>query len=187
MLLFRRCLAPVLTILLVVAIVSPGNGATLYGKQIYLAADAPPSVRESAVALAGWLQTMTGADFAVVTTPGKQGIFLVLAEAKETPAIDLKPLRGTENSEAFQIYAADANRLWIIGKSALALQHGVYWYLDKLGCRWLNPGERWTVIPRRGDITLKINSLLRRVTAIFAEISPARSISIQSTSSVNSA
>lgn len=135
------------------------TGGKLYGRQIVVAADASKDLQESAKALAHWLNKVTGAEYPVVTTPGKQGIFLVLDSGKTVPPIDLKPLKAKESNEAFLIYSADANRLWIVGKSEMALDHGIYWYLDKLGCRWLLPNEHWTVIPRRSDITLKVNSV----------------------------
>lgn len=138
---------------------APGATAGLYGRQVYLAADASKAAQESAKALAGWLNRMTGAEFPVVNTPGRQGIFLAPADGKVLPPVDLAALRAKDSAEAFLIYSDDANRLWIVGKSDLALDRGVYWYLDKLGCRWLVPGEHWTIIPKRRDIALKINSL----------------------------
>ena len=131
----------------------------LYGHQIYLAADASKNAKESAQALAHWLGKMAGGEFSLVNTPGKQGIFLVLDTSPVLPKVDLKALKAEESNEAFLLYSNDADRLWIVGRSDLALDHGVYWYLDKLGCRWLHPNEKWTIIPHRNDITLPINTL----------------------------
>ena len=156
---FLRMTVAVMAALLLASFACAQATGKLYGKQIYLAADASPAAQDSAKALAQWLGKMTGSEFPIINKAGKQGIFLVLDSSPELPPVDPKALKAQVCSEAFLIYSNDADRLWIVGKSDLALDRGVFWYLDKLGCRWLHANERWTVIPSRADITLKLNSL----------------------------
>lgn len=135
------------------------DAGKLYSRQIFVAPEAAQSVQESATTLARWLGKMTGTDFPVIHTPGRQGIYLVLEHSPVLPAIDLKALHATDSPEGFLLYSSSDDQLWIVGKSALGLDHGVYWYLTGLGCRWLHPSDRWTIVPKRDDITVKINTV----------------------------
>jgi hypothetical protein len=129
----------------------------LYSRTIYLPPDASDAAKGSAEALQRWLGKVTSAEFTVTNEAGKEGIFLATERTPDLP-VDVTPLKAQESGEAFLI-TGDAKALWIVGKSDLGLERGTFWYLDKLGCRWLHPGEKWTVIPRRDDITLKINAV----------------------------
>ncbi|MHB9108387.1 MAG: DUF4838 domain-containing protein [Armatimonadota bacterium] len=129
----------------------------LYSRTIYLPAEASPAAKGSAEALKLWLGKMTGAEFTVGNGTAKEGIFLATESTLNLPA-NLARLKAQESGEAFHI-VGDGKALWIVGKTDLGLDRGVFYYLDKLGCRWLHPGEKWTVIPQRDDITLKINEV----------------------------
>jgi hypothetical protein len=50
------------------------------------------------------------------------------------------------NDEAFKLYS-DANGLYITGKTPLAVRHGTYTLLDKLGFRWFFKHPAWWVVP----------------------------------------
>ncbi|MHB0935694.1 MAG: DUF4838 domain-containing protein [Armatimonadota bacterium] len=129
----------------------------LYSRTIYLPAEASPAAKGSAEALKLWLGKMTGAEFTVGNGTAKEGIFLATESTLNLPA-NLARLKAQESGEAFHI-VGDGKALWIVGKTDLGLDRGVFYYLDKLGCRWLHPGEKWTVIPQRDDITLKVNEV----------------------------
>lgn len=57
------------------------------------------------------------------------------------------------NIEGFVIRVSEG-QTWLAGRSELALQHGIYWLLEKWGCRWLFPGEAGEVIPKRPTLTV---------------------------------
>lgn len=130
----------------------------LYGRRIALEANASKHAHDTAEALRKWLDKVTGKAFNITERSAGPGIFLVTENSSLLPQADLNPLRKTTSPEAFLI-SGDATRLWIVGKTDLGLDRGVHWYLDQLGCRWLLPSERWTIVPKRPDITLKIHSL----------------------------
>ena len=39
----------------------------------------------------------------------------------------------------------------------LGIRHGIYTYLEKLGCHWLFPNEHWTILPKRDSIRLTLD------------------------------
>jgi len=129
----------------------------LYNRTIYLPADASTAAKDSANTLKLWLGKVTGAEFTVTNTAAQEGIFLATEGTPNLPVVITK-LNAQQSGEAFLI-AGDGKALWIVGKTDLGLDRGVFWYLDKLGCRWLHASEKWTVIPHRDDITLKVNEV----------------------------
>ena len=125
----------------------------LYGQTIRVAGDASEKVVASAEALKKWLAELTGKEFSISTDLKGPGIYLTLDSAEGLPDWDLKSLRSESGMEGF-LLQGENDKLWIIGRSDLAIDNGVYWYLDKLGCRWLIPSEKWTVVPKRDSIRL---------------------------------
>jgi hypothetical protein len=126
-----------------------------YGRTIYLSPDASTAMKGSADILKLWLGKVTGAEFTVSTEQPKRGIVLALESTPNLP-VDVTKLKAEQSGEAFLISSDGKDMLWIVGKTDLGLDRGVFWYLDRLGCRWLHASEKWTVIPHRDDITLKL-------------------------------
>ena len=154
---FSRLRANLCCLLLLLTLSPFARADALYSRTICLPAEASPAAKGSAEALKLWLGKMTGVEFAVTNEVGKEGIFLATEPTLNLPA-NFTRLKAQESGEAFHIIG-DRKAVWIVGKTDLGLDRGVFWYLDKLGCRWLHPGEKWTVIPRRDDITLKISEV----------------------------
>lgn len=154
---FTRFTSRFLFLLLLLALASCARADALYNRAIYLPAEASAAAKGSAEALKLWLGRMTGVEFTLTNGVGEGGIFLATAGTPNLP-LDLAKLQAQQSGEAFLI-VGDAKALWIVGKTDLGLDRGVFWYLDRLGCRWLHPGEKWTIIPHRDDITLKINEV----------------------------
>src|SRR4029079_15512021 len=75
-------------------------------------------------------------------------------------------LKGLGN-EPFVI-AGDKDRLRIVANGEAGLCHGIYFYLEQLGVRWLIPSEAWTIVPPRDDITLSIDRVVRPAFALRA-------------------
>jgi len=119
----------------------------LYGQRIIAGSNTV-----AATELARWLTEMTGAPFAI-TNDAPTGLFLLHTNSPLVVASDRERL-VEKGPEAFLIRAAGNSNLWIVGNSSLALDAGVYTYLEKLGCRWYFPHEAWRIIPRRSNIVL---------------------------------
>lgn len=51
--------------------------------------------------------------------------------------------------------------LWFVARRTSALTHAVYGHLDRLGVRFLGPGDHWTVVPSRRDIRIATAELVR--------------------------
>lgn len=69
---------------------------------------------------------------------------LSVTTAEHQPAILLTNL-GTGN-EAFS-WQATADQIEIRGEGSRGMLHGVYHFLELLGCYWLAPGELWAILP----------------------------------------
>ncbi len=143
--------------------------ASLYGGRIHLLRNGTgPLVAQLAAALDDLpkvLKKMTGADFVRFVSEGGSGTLLpaaglVLARSNspQAPAKAVALLKG-KGLEPFVIQA-DGPRLWIVSNGEQGLEHGIYYYLQQLGCRWFFPNENWTIIPTRSDITLKASQLV---------------------------
>jgi hypothetical protein len=90
--------------------------------------------------------------------PGISAIHLLLVGSSQAPADISQQLQG-KGLEAFFVRAT-ASQILIVGNDEQGLAHGVYFYLEQLGCRWLMPGEKWTIVPKRNDITLSMDRLV---------------------------
>ena len=58
-------------------------------------------------------------------------------------------VRGTA-AETFRLRIADG-KAWISGRDAVAVSHGLYELLERMGCDWVMPGEIGEVIPQCVD------------------------------------
>jgi hypothetical protein len=103
------------------------------------------------------LKKMTGQEFALK----KEGAGIVLARSgsPSAPADAAAKLKG-KGREPFLIRSADDKSLLIVANGDDGLSHGIYFYLEQLGCRWLLPGDNWEIIPQRKDIAVKVDRLV---------------------------
>lgn len=102
---------------------------------------------------------MCGKEFRLDTKLPTEGIILTLA-SPEAPAELVKQLKGL-GREPFVISSDGKNQLWIVANGEAGLCHGIYFYLEQLGVRWLMPSEQWTIVPKKDDVTLKVDRLVR--------------------------
>ncbi len=109
--------------------------------------------------LSQYLHAMTGQDFLVTSPANGSSVNLILTGAgSAVPSTAAKRLAG-KGLEAFVIEAT-ASGLEITANDVQGLSHGIYYYLEQLGVRWLLPGANWTVVPNRSDVRLTIDRLV---------------------------
>jgi hypothetical protein len=120
---------------------------------IVVTADAGEEVRALAAELAGFLQRISGAKFAVVTNRPAHGIFLGTQKEFPLPAFanELAITNSFDGVEAFVVHPQNGS-LHLIGATAKGTPHAVFTLLDRLGCRWFFPAAEWEIIPKRNRI-----------------------------------
>jgi len=105
------------------------------------------------------LSVVTGAQFAVRQESAPGGITLVRTNQGGVPEADVARLKG-KGPEAFLIRSADTATLTIVANADSGLVNGLYDYLRRVGCRWFFPGDAWAVLPKKRDITLKLDEVV---------------------------
>jgi hypothetical protein len=111
------------------------------------------------------LKQMTSRDFTVARGDKEYsgaGIYLLLTESPNAPTDVVEKLKG-KGREPFVIRSKDEKNLLIVSNGEQGLSHGIYFYLEQLGCHWFMPNEHWTVIPTRQDIAVKMDRLVAPV------------------------
>ena len=83
----------------------------------------------------------------------KVGKTLTITTASAPPSgsiyLEVNPTHpdlASRDEEAFKLYS-DANGIYITGKTPLAVRHGAYTLLEKLGFRWFFKHPAWEVVP----------------------------------------
>lgn len=71
-------------------------------------------------------------------------------EAKPALSLGLDPALGTETHAA----ELRAGVVHLQGGDAIGLYHAVLAFLEAVGCRWLAPGDAWTIVPRVEQLDL---------------------------------
>src|SRR5687768_13401226 len=108
--------------------------------------------------LRNYLQRMTGAQFPLMRLEKetKRGIFA----GTFADFADFQPA-GSHAQQAFastdpEAFLVEVQRdnLFILGRSKAGVIAGIYTLLDRLGCKWLAPGEVWENVPQFGGLTL---------------------------------
>lgn len=129
------------------------------GGKIIVSANAGTELRACAQDLAATLHRMTGRNF-TLTDSGTVGIVLATTGSPLAPPQAMTKLKDA-GREPFWICAEGSKRLWLIANDELGVEHGLYWYLQQLGCRWFLPNEDFTYIPKRQDIVPTINKVIK--------------------------
>lgn len=130
-----------------------------YGCLIHAPKGPGPRLQASLADLRDSLQRITGKGFEVASDRKAHGLQIALA-SQDAPAELARRLDGL-GREPFVISSDGKERLWIVANGEMGLCHGVAFYLEQLGVRWLMPSERWTIVPRKTDISLTIDRLVR--------------------------
>ena len=133
--------------------------APAFGGKITLSADAGKELRAAAEDMAATLRQMTGAEYSLATN-GTAGITLLTTKSPLVPKAAVTALKN-DGKEPFWVRTEGRERLWLVANDELGVIHGIYWYLQQLGCRWFFPTDNWTHIPKRQDIALSLDRVIR--------------------------
>ncbi|HIE51572.1 MAG TPA: DUF4838 domain-containing protein, partial [Armatimonadetes bacterium] len=119
---------------------------------------ASPVEQQAAAELAHYLQLMSGAEVPIISAgePVAQPYRLLVGRAEQVLAQPPKL-----HPEGFLLRTVD-DGLIIAGGSDLGTLFAVYDFLERLGCRWLVPGELGQVVPLRPTVTVKDWNVVER-------------------------
>lgn len=116
-------------------------------------------VKKYAEELGGFLKQITQADFKVYPFEDLKGVknSIILGLAEDfSDRFKFDEKAGIVEKEAFYI-RSEKDYLWIVGNTEMALQHGIYSFLERIGCRWYFPDPVWYVIPQKSEIKISID------------------------------
>jgi hypothetical protein len=132
-----------------------GGGKALM--PIVVSAKASEGVKASAQALATQLGRISGATFTLNQGDGQKGIAVGLVG--DFPQLALArnwPDAGVSGREQYQLKTHDGG-LYVVGRTDLAVQDGVWDLLYRLGYRQFFPGAAWEVVPHSPDLTIDVD------------------------------
>jgi len=136
------------------------NGAS--GHAIYHAAEAPGSVKTAAAELRKYVREVTGADLPIVNEPRPAMICLGDNEAARAAGLSASgmPLEGfrvvTRGADLFILGPDTADGVRTPGGGTSAgTRNGVYAFIEeRLGVRWLLPGETGDFVPKAASLVI---------------------------------
>lgn len=126
---------------------------------IIISENASASTKSNASKLAEYLGKIGGAKFKIETGDGTSGISIGLAT--DFPTLKLaSTFKGDDilRREEY-LLRTHAGGLLVLGASDLAVQHGVWDLLSRLGYRQFFPGKNWEVVPYLQRMELGIDTL----------------------------
>lgn len=107
------------------------------------------------------LRKMAGAEFDVKTVerfPSKPGPGVFIGTAADFGWAQVP--KGMAEEECL-LRTTRSRQVLIVGGGKAGMRHGVYAFLEKLGCRWFFPGETWEVVPRRAEVAVALDERQR--------------------------
>lgn len=144
-----------------------------YGRTIVAPATTDAALAKAIEDIQRCLSQMTDQKWEVKNAESlKQGVMVLPADDKRVPADYRQKLNasatpaadGKEASagpEIYGLFSDDQQTLWIISNDTAGLSHGVYAWLDMLGCKWYFPTANWEIIPKRKDVSMKLDGITR--------------------------
>lgn len=126
---------------------------------IIISENASASTKSNASKLAEYLGKIGGAKFKIETGDGTSGISIGLAT--DFPTLKLASTFKSDDILKREEYLlrTHAGGLLVLGASDLAVQHGVWDLLSRLGYRQFFPGKNWEVVPYLQRMELGIDTL----------------------------
>lgn len=150
-------LAPALIAATPVKIAMAENGKALI--PIVISDNASALTKANANKLADYLGKIAGAKFPVETGNGTRGIILGLAS--DFPALKLASTFNSTDILKREEYLmrSHAEGLYVLGASDLAVQHGMWDLLARLGYRQFFPGKHWEVVPYLQRMEIAVDTI----------------------------
>lgn len=133
------------------------NGKALI--PIIISDNASALTKANANKLADYLGKIAGAKFLVETGNGTRGIILGLTS--DFPALKLASTFNSTDILKREEYLlrSHAEGLYVLGASDLAVQHGMWDLLARLGYRQFFPGKHWEVVPYLQRMELAVDTI----------------------------
>jgi len=131
---------------------------------IVIAPDASPALAQTATELAGFLERITNAKFAIEKSAVARGITLgTLAQFPDPALKEALAVKDVyDGLEAFAI-RSDGGRVRLLGATEQGATHAAFRFLELVGCRWFFPGQAWEIVPRHANLTFDLNETSRPV------------------------
>ncbi len=123
---------------------------------VYAFADADEFEQNAATELARVLGAMSGQTLEVTLVDAADALdaarpALVLGRLAEKLGLTME--RESEAGDGYR-FAVRGNRILFVGESPRGVYHGVFAFLEDLGCGWYTPRDIGEVIPRSATVTL---------------------------------
>ena len=128
--------------------------------RVVVSDDASTEVRAKALTLATHLGLISGADFAVASGSGEEG--LAVGVYSDFPALSssLAGLFGPDDvfRQDEYLLRSHAKGLFVLGATEIAVSHAVWDCLYRLGYRRFFPPRKWEIIPKRATLTIAVDA-----------------------------
>ncbi|HXK44494.1 MAG TPA: DUF4838 domain-containing protein, partial [bacterium] len=131
------------------------NGKALF--PVVVSEKASENVKKSAEELCQYLNNITAAEFQLISGDSSSGI--IVGTVSDFPSFpysklfdDKDPFRKDE-----YVIKSHSKGLHIIGVTDLAVQHGIWDFLHRIGYRQFFPGKNWEIIPATKDLKVDID------------------------------
>ena len=126
--------------------------------EVVVAPNASAGVKRHARTLADYLGRIAGAQFRMVTGDGHKGI--AVGAADDFPTLKLRGRFDRKDPLRLDDYLlrSHAAGLLVVGATELAVSHGVWDLLYRLGHRQFFSGELWEVLPSRRKLSVAIDA-----------------------------
>ncbi|HYG76466.1 MAG TPA: DUF4838 domain-containing protein [Planctomycetota bacterium] len=125
--------------------------------EVTVPAEASAAVKNSATELAKYLSQISGAEFKSTTGDGSSGIVVGRASDFSKLPFEVKFEADPFNREEYLLRTHGAN-VYVLGATDLAVSHGVWDLLYRLGYRQFFPGTTWEIIPQSEDLKIALDS-----------------------------
>ena len=125
---------------------------------IVIGEDADPSQSMAAEELAEYLEQISGAEFAIETGDGSEGLVVGVPEDfEELPMDDVAFGDGSFDREDYILRTKEDRGLYVLGSTPLAVRFGVWDLLYRIGHRQFFPTDTWEVIPEKEEVTVAVD------------------------------
>lgn len=121
-------------------------------RQICLMPESDEKLKQLANELLSYLNQIDTAQWSVANSKDNTGIVLALTETANINKSEQEQLKSM-SLEGYLI-KPEEKVVHIVGNTSLAVQHAMFDFLERLGCRFLTPAEAWTVIPKKTGLKI---------------------------------